>query len=566
MRAVPILCCAVAACGGGGAQSDAGKSDAAGVIDVLPPTDVPADADTTVPGFSTWPRDKILYHAYVRSFFDSDGDGHGDLPGLTQKLDYIQALGVDGILLLPIFADTYIESGGYGTTDYGHVTAAYGGDAAFAAFVTAAHAKGLKVILDLSFTLVADQHPWFAAAMTSAAAPERAHFEVTSGPPCPTLTDQVGGNGWHAFADSQCFFSDYAAQFPSLNQRDEATAEAMRVAAEHWLAAGVDGFRLDSASSIAQVDPANPTAAKDPSSPATHAFWLPFMQRIKRANPDVFAVAELFDHEADYYADGIDMTFQYQIYFGLVDGWTKSIKSTLSFTLAAQLAARPTGSFGGIFTGNHDVPGGFVAPGGRLADVACPLPCTDHTPLVTAAMLLFSLPGTPFVYYGEELGMRGAADVDTSQTLPWSRNPMQWDATSARGFTTGTPWTPVSTDSANVAAQVNVAGSMLETYKGLIGTRKGSPALEHGGYREVPTDRPDVFAFVREDPAERVLVVASFGHAATATNLDLASLGITSAIATERIFGSALPAVTAANAGAYGIALPAQGAIWILLK
>jgi glycosidase len=181
-------------------------------------------------------------------------------------------------------------------------------------------------------------------------------------------------------------------------------------------------------------------------------------------------------------------------------------------------------------------------------------------------MLLFSLPGTPFIYYGEELGMHGAANVDTSQTVPWSRNPMQWDATSARGFTTGTPWTPVSTDTANVAAQVNVAGSMLETYKGLIGTRKGSPALQHGGYREVPTDRTDVFAFVREDPAERVLVVASFGHAVTETNLDLASLGITSAIATERIFGGALPAVTAANAAAYGIALPASGAIWILLK
>ncbi len=565
MRAILGVLGAVAACGGGSAaQSDAAKSDAAAVVDA--PRDAPPDADNMPPPFSTAPRDAILYHAYVRSFFDSDGDGQGDLPGLTQKLDYIQALGVDGILLLPIFTDTYVESGGYGTVDYGHVTADYGGDAAFAAFVTAAHAKHLMVILDLSFTLVADQHPWFIAAAASAQAPERAHFEVTSGPPCPVLVDIAGGNGWNPFTDSQCFYSDYAPQFPSLDQRDEATAEAMRVTGEHWLAAGVDGFRLDSASSIAQIDPANPTAAKDPSSPATHAFWLRFMQRIKAANPAAWTVAELFDHEADYYADGIDMTFQYQIYFGLVDGWTKSIKATLSETLAAQLAARPAGSFGGIFTGNHDVPGTLVPPGGRLADVACPLPCTDPTPLVTAAQLLFSLPGTPFVYYGEELGMRGAANVDTSQTVPWSRNPMQWDATATRGFTTGTPWTVVSSDTANVAAQANVPNTMLETYKGLIGVRKTSPALQHGGYREVPTDRTDVFAFVREDPAERVLVVASFAHAGTATNLDLASLGITSATATERIFGGALTNVTAANAAAYQVVLPATGAIWILLK
>jgi glycosidase len=161
--------------------------------------------------------------------------------------------------------------------------------------------------------------------------------------------------------------------------------------------------------------------------------------------------------------------------------------------------------------------------------------------------------------------MHGAADVDTSQTLPWSRNPMQWDATAGRGFTTGTSWAAFSTDTANVAAQQGVDGSMLETYKGLIGVRKTSPALQHGGYREVPTDRDDVFAFVREDPAERVLVIASFGHAATTTHLNLASLGITAANANERIFGGALPAVTAANAAAYPIALQATGAIWILL-
>jgi alpha-amylase len=535
------------------AHSDAAISDSVG-IDA---------ADLTPPPYSTVPADKIFYHAYVRSFADSDGDGIGDLAGMTAKLDYIQALGVDGILMLPIFDDAYVESGGYGTVDYTHVTAAYGGDAAFATFVTAAHARGLLVMLDLSFTLVADQHPWFVSAQIDAA--DRSHFIVAPGPPCPVVTG-VSGTGWYPFPDTDCFFSDYAAQFPSLNARDAATAAALRDAAVQWLAAGVDGFRLDSSSSIAQIDPANPTL-KDQNAPASHTFWLQFMQRIKQAKANAFAVAELFDNAADYLADGIDMAFEYKIYFGLVDGWQHQTKSTLSITVAQQLAERPVGSFGGIFLGNHDVPGGLVAPGGRAADVICPLPCSDHTPLVTAAMLLFSLPGTPFVYYGEELGLHGAPDIDTSQP-PWSRNPMQWTATATRGFTTGIPWTVVSTDTANVAAQTGVDGSMLETYKGLIGVRKTSPALQHGDYREVPTNRDDVFAFLRSDTAsgERVLVIASFAHVAATSTLDLASIGITAAVAHERIFGSTLPAVTPANAAAYPVPLGAQGAIWIALQ
>lgn len=539
----------------GGAAPDAGDDG---------PVDAGSDAP---PPFTTWPGDAIFYHVYVRSFADGDGDGSGDLPGLTSKLDYVKALGVDGILLLPVFADVYPISGGYGTVDYGHVTSDYGGDGALDAFVDAAHGHGLKVVLDLSFTLVADQHPWFVAAKKSAA-PERAHFVVADGPPCPVLDNLLGTNGWIPFPDGQCYFSDYAAPFPSLDQRDEPTAEAMRAVAEQWLEHGIDGFRLDSAASIAQVDPAQPEKAKDPSSPATHEFWLRFMQHLKAKRADAFAVAELFDHEADFYADGIDMTFQYLIYFGLVDGWTKATKQTLSYVTALQVAARPAGASGGIFVGNHDVPGAVVAPGGRVADLVCPAPCLDPTPLRTAAMLLFSLPGTPFVYYGEELGLHGAPSADPSQTMPWSRNPMHWDASLPNhGFTTAAaPWAPMASDDTSVAAQDQVGGSMLETYRGLIAVRRTSAALTRGGYREVPTSRDDVFAFLREDPAERVLVVASFADADTSATLDLGSVGVVQAKAEDRIFGAALPDVTAANAAAYPVALPAKAAAWLLLQ
>src|SRR5262249_55815798 len=156
-----------------------------------------------------------------------------------------------------------------------HVSDDYGGDAAFAAFVAAAHARGLKVVLDLSFTVVADQHPWFVAAR-NAGAPERSRFVVAPGPPCPTLSAIAGGNGWHPFGDAQCFFSDYAASFPSIDGRDPVVAAAARDVGAHWLGLGADGFRLDSAPSIVQIDPAHPLV-KDPSSGGTHAFWRAFM-------------------------------------------------------------------------------------------------------------------------------------------------------------------------------------------------------------------------------------------------------------------------------------------------
>src|SRR5262249_4962485 len=128
-----------------------------------------------------------------------------------------------------------------------------------------------------------------------------------------------------------------------------------------------------------------------------------------------------------------------------------------------------------------------------------------------AALLLFALPGTPFIYYGEELGLHGAPSPGT--TRPWSRNPMQWNGSAGRGFTTGTAWAPSSADTANVADQVGRPGSMLETYRGLVTIRKNSPALTHGAYREVPTDLDAVLAFVREDPAERILIAMNFGAA-----------------------------------------------------
>jgi glycosidase len=564
--ALPLV---VEACGGGGGGGGTGSGDAS------MPDGLAADAPSTESGDGGGdaaatpfaPREAVLYHVYVRSFADSDGDGNGDLPGLTSKLDYVASLGVDGVLLLPIFQDDQTVSGGYGTTDYHHVASDYGGDAAWDAFVQAAHAHGLKVLLDLSLTLVSDGHPWFQAAAASASAPERAHFEL-AGPPCPVIPNFQ--TLWFPFPDGVCYLSLYGPTFAALNYFDPGTLDAGIAVGTEWIGRGADGFRLDSAPSIAVVDPKNPTTG-NPSSPTTHAFWSAFMTATKAAAPSSFAVAEVTATTGatltPFYRDGIDMVFDYPIYYGLVDAWTSGTKTNLAAEISGTIAARPTGALGGAFLGNHDVPGTIVAPYGRVADMLG----DGTTRLQSGALLLLSLPSTPFVYYGEEIGLRGApppqgGSNDAGLPYLWSRNPMQWDTSAGRGFTTGTPWVGFSTDPSNVAAQSGVGGTLLETYRGLLKVRRSSPALRRGSYREVATSSSAVLAFLREDPAERVLVLVQFGSQASSATIDLAQLGITQATVTDRIFGANLPAVTATNASAYPVSLPPYGGAWLLLQ
>lgn len=548
--------------GGGDASVDT-ASDA--------PTDVPqADGgfDTTLPPVApavTWPRDAIFYHLYIRSFADSDGDGKGDFAGLRGKLDYIKSLGVDGVLLLPVFEDAYPESGGYVPVDHLHAARDYGGDAEFDALIKAAHANGLKVAIDMPLSLASDTHPWFVEARKNRAA--RNHFYVATG--CPKTKPLFGGeNGWYPFGDGDCYFSNWGAALPNVNYRDPETIATMLDVAASWLSRGVDGFRLDSAAEIVPVDPASPPPERQSSGPAVLDFWQRFMARSKAVAPQSFAVAELFDKHADYYARGVDMGYEIPMWVGLDDAWQKKSKKLLEVVVSAAVASRSSSrSTGAVFLGNHDWPQEAAPldprPAGRTPDLLCPLPCGDSVALTSAAMLLFSLPGTPFIWAGEEIGLHGAKRPYASDRA-WGRNPMQWNATANKGFTTGTPWTPLSDDPTSVAAQEGVKGSLLDTYRGLIKTRRTSPALMHGSYRALGTDRDDVYAFLREAEGQKILVVASFADADVTAKIDLSSVGAATPI--EYIFKGALTPVTTANASAYPLAMAPRSALWIELR
>jgi glycosidase len=181
--------------------------------------------------------------------------------------------------------------------------------------------------------------------------------------------------------------------------------------------------------------------------------------------------------------------------------------------------------------------------------------------LVQAIALLFSLPATPFVYYGEEIGLC-ASDAETQEI----RNPMQWDDSPGRGFTTGTPWAPLCADaSINVAAQDGVDGSLLETYRAVIALRRSSPALRAGSYRAVTAADAHVYAFLREAAGERVLAVYNFDSAPHPAAVNLAAAGVTNATVVDRVFSTPELDVTPANAAAWGPELTAYGARWFAL-
>jgi glycosidase len=384
-------------------------------------------------------------------------------------------------------------------------------------------------------------------------------------------------SAWTAAPIGPCYYGSYS-PLPNLNVRDPATAEYLFSVATQWLSRGADGFRLDSTPAIGEWDPASPTT-KNGSSPLTHAFWKTFMQRTKSASAQSVAVAEVFTSDATqltpFFADGIDLAFDYPVWLGgLYDAFKNGGKAGISTMVSASLAARPAGAAGAIFLDNHDVPGSmsYLSPNGRVADLLG----GDPMRLQSAAVLLFGLPSVPFVYYGDEIGLRGAAPAPGA--TPWSRNPMQWDSSANRGFTTSTPWVPVSADAtANVADEEAASTSLLKTYRGLISVRKTSPALMHGDYREIPSPSGAVYAFLRESasPSERVVVLVNFAGSAASTTLDFQALGITSASLCDRLCGNpcnscALPAaITPSNASAYPIdssVLAAYGARWLLIQ
>ena len=414
-----------------------------------------------------WWRDAVVYQIYPRSFQDSDGDGIGDLRGITQRLDHLVYLGVNALWLSPIYPSPLADFG-YDVSDYTGIDPQFGTLGDFDELVTAAHERGLRVLLDLVPCHTSIEHPWFREH------PDRYIWSPVDGPP-NNWRAAFGGGAWSRDEVSgRWYLHTFYPEQPDLDWRNPEVVAAMQNVVRFWLSRGVDGFRLDAVNVIVK----DAELRDDP--PATGGFPLPLvgesaeldhvysgnrpeaidaLRAIREAAGDAFLVGEVYLPTSEYprYLEVLDLVFAFELLFS---PWEEP---------RLRAAIEPALELGRVawVLSNHDFP--------RLASRLGPEHMRD------AATLLLTLPGTAFVYQGDELGMIDGPGADPPFDRAGRdafRHPMQWDASPTGGFTTGTPWLPlVDPELRSVEAQRGCPDSILEHYRRLIADR---PRMRRG--------------------------------------------------------------------------------------
>jgi glycosidase len=463
-------------------------------IDAVLPPACPPTASTSPPaGATAWWRDHIFYEVFVRSFADSNGDGIGDLRGLIGKLDYLNDgnpqtltdLGVTALWLMPVTESPSYH--GYDVADYKAIEKDYGTAADFKALIAAAHARGIDVIVDLVINHTSIDHPWFQDALAGGTH----HDWYVWSPTDPGWPNPIGGGDpWHSAAGG-FYYGVFGDGMPDLNlRRPEVTAEIQRIAA-FWLdEMGVDGFRLDAAKHLIEDGPDAQT-----NTPETHAWLAGFRDSVHADKPASLVLGEVADGRfvsSGYVTDGsLDMAFDFEI--GPSTATAVQIGDAASLLGAeGDIATSYPAGGAGTFLSNHDQP--------RIMTQLH----ADASAAKEAAAVLFTAPGVPFVYYGEELGLLGSKPDEQIRT------PLPWTPTApAFGFTSGTPWEPFAEGAAvsNVASEAADPASLLTTYRDLIRLRTQHPALAVGSFTPVAASNRKVAASVRVDGAEQVLVI-----------------------------------------------------------
>ncbi len=444
-------------------------------------------------GQLSWWNDAVFYEILVRSFHDSDGDGIGDLPGLTQQLDYLNDgdpattddLGITAIWLMPINDSPSYH--GYDAVDYRAINPDYGTMADFEAFLAAAHARGIKVIVDYVMNHCSTQHPWFQAA--AAGNPiYRDYFRWSASD--PGQTGPWGQQVWH-WDPSGYYYGLFWGGMPDLNYENPAVKTEMFDTATYWLdTVGVDGFRLDAVLYILE------DGSQLENTAATLQFWQDYNQHVKAVNPDVVSVGEAWSDPStvlDYVVDDrLDFCFEFSLASSILGAAGGADAQGLANTAQQVYGLYPYLQWGTFLT-NHDQNRAFTVLG------------EDQGKAEVAAGIYLSLPGVPFLYYGEEIGMVG------SKPDEYIRTPMQWTDGPDAGFTTGTPWMTINANypQYNVAVEQQDPTSLLAWYKELIAVRNGTPALRRGEYLPLASSAGSVLAFQRQHEQQTVLCLAN---------------------------------------------------------
>lgn len=487
---------------------------------LAPPPPAPAVVSVAEPAAAVpqwkndWARGAVFYEVFVRSFADSNGDGIGDLRGLTARLDYLNDgdpatdgdLGVDALWLMPVFDSPSYH--GYDTVDYERIEPDYGTGEDFDRFLAEAHRRGIRVILDFVMNHTSSQHPWF---IDSAASPTSIHRDwYVWRADDPGWTQPWGGSNhtWHA-KNGAFYYGVFWGGMPDLSFSAPAVREEIERLAVLWLSRGVDGFRLDATRHLF----ANGPGELQNDQPETHAFLKELSAGVRRRSPRSVLVGENWtttDKIAPYFGstakvkggDELPMSFNFPLSEAIVAAVHDAEAAGIAAKLEEMAELYPAGIIDAPFLTNHDMR--------RLATLLG----NDAAKLRSAAAILLTLPGAPFLYYGEEIGLQNGPGGNDEH----KRTPMPWDASAGGGFTTGQPWFGFAPgrETANVAAQTGDPGSLLSHYRRLIRLRHASPALRKGRLALLsPGDRSTpVLAFLRETKGERLLVIHNVSAAA----------------------------------------------------
>lgn len=488
----------------------------AGMLSVAHGRTSPAQATTTHKSTSSG----VWYEIFVRSWYDTNGDGIGDLNGVTAKLDYLKSLGISGIWLMPINPSPSYH--GYDVSNYYGINPQYGTMADFQRLLREAHKRGIKVIMDLVINHTSSQAPWFKAAQNPHS---RYHDWYTWAGPKTDLhaISAAGGPAWHAAvvsadgkpaAGSPYYLGVFGRNMPDLNYDDPAVRREMIKVGQFWLKKGVDGFRLDAARHIYD------NLASDDGKPSTLrknvAWWSAFRHGLDAINRHAYVVGEVTvppaaaahpDALLAPYLKPLDSVFNFPLATQLIDSARQEkvlpIAATLSRSRAAYRAASGDHFIDATFLSNHDQNRVLSQLDGNL----------QHMRM--AAAMLLTLPGRPFIYYGEELGVLGhKPDPDLREPMRWDRSPdapgeARWKASTSHQ----------AGDISVAAEQVN-PDSLLHFYRMLISWRSQLPALRDGRIHAVSLSSDHLLAYRLDDASSHLLVIHNLSSTPQTTRID----------------------------------------------
>lgn len=442
-----------------------------------------------------WWNDNVFYEIFVRSFYDSNGDGRGDFQGLIQKLDYLNDgdpntdtdLGITGIWFMPINPSPSYH--GYDVTDYRGINPHFGTMNDFKLFVQLAQARGIKIIIDLVMNHSSRQHPWFQQSASSTNSPYRDWYiwRATN----PGYPGSWGQQVWHSY-NSAFYFGMFWSGMPDLNMANQAAKQEIFDITAYWLdSIGVDGFRLDAIKHLFEDGQVMEHV------PATFTFLQEYNTFYKGVNPDALTVGEVWSSTPQvvpYVTNNrLDLCFEFDLASAIITGVKNGTPSTVRSRMDIVNSSYPFLQYATFLT-NHDQDRVF----GQLSN--------SIEKMKLAASIYLTLPGVPFIYYGEEVAMVGfGADEN-------KRRPMQWNAGANAGFTTGTPWYPLFSDYSqnNVAVMQANPNSLWNRYATFIKIRNAETSLRQGAYRSGTSSSASVYNYIRSLNDEAVFVVHNF--------------------------------------------------------